>query len=219
MAKKKTAKPAVVDTTAGSAAYALAVQYRAQLDPRLPAGTIDNLAADLTTLGAPPPAASPPAPAPAPAAPPAPTLAQAVATAANLVSAIHEAVVGAKAKGPVRKEYGVSSRGPVTELHAVVAAGEKIVARATANPAEALSLGVLPADVTALQAALAAVTSAEEAAHASGAKAGGATAKAKKAAEVRMHEATARIAGAGALAFAQNASVRAEFEALRGKKA
>jgi len=33
-----------------------------------------------------------------------------------------------------------------------------------------------------------------------------------------MHEATARISGAGALAFAQNAAVRAEFEALKVKK-
>ena len=81
---KKAAKSAVVDTTAGSKAYALAVQYRAQVEPRLPQGMIDALGADLTTLGA--------APAPAagagcggsrpraPAAPP-PTLAQALAAA------------------------------------------------------------------------------------------------------------------------------------------
>ena len=193
MAKKKAAKAAAIDTTAGSKAYALAVQYRAQVEPRLPQGMIDNLGADLTTLGA-PPAAAPAAPTPAPAAP---TLAEAVATAGNLVSAIHEAIVGAKAKAAVRKEYGVSSRGPVTELKAVVGAGEKIVARATANAAEALGLGVLPADVTALSAALAAVQAAEAAAQAGGAKATAGTAKAMKAAEVRMHEATARIAGAG----------------------
>lgn len=217
MAKKKKAA-APIDTTAGSKAYSLAVQYRAQVEPRLPAGMIDNLGGDLTTLGAPPAPAQPAAPAAPTPAPAAPTLSEALATAGNLVSAIHEAIVGAKAKAAIRKEYGVSSRGAPKELRAVVAAGEKIVARATANAAEALSLGVLPADVTALSAALAAVQAAEAAAQAGGAKATAGTAKATKAAEVRMHEATARIAGAGALAFAQNAGVRAEFEGLKGKK-
>ncbi len=100
----------------------------------------------------------------------------------------------------------------------MVKAGEKIVARATANPAEALGLGILSGDVTALQGALTALGEAEAAAKAKGAPTGAATAKAKKAAEARMHEATARIAGAGVLAFALSAGVRAEFEGLRGKK-
>ncbi len=219
MAKKKAAASAVVDTSAGSKAYALAVQNRAQVEPRLPQGMIDELGADLTTLGAPPAQASVAPAASAPAAPAAPTLEQALATTASLVSGVHEAISGAKAKPDVRKAYGVSSRGAPVELKAVVAAGEKIAARATENPAEALGLGILPADVTALQAALTALGEAEAAAKAKGASAGGAaTAKAKKAAESRMHEATARIAGVGVLAFAQSAAVRAEFEALKAKK-
>jgi hypothetical protein len=219
---KKASKSAVVDTSAGSKAYAyaLAVQYRTQVEPRLPQGMIDTLGEDLTTLGAPPAPTQPAASAPAASAAvvSAPTLEQALATAGSLVSGIHEAIAGAKAKSDVRKAYGVSSRGAPTELSAVVAAGEKIVARATANPAEALGLGVLTGDVTALQGALTALGEAEAAAKAKGASTGAATAKAKKAAEVRMHEATARIAGAGVLAFALNAAVRAEFEGLRGKK-
>jgi len=213
---KKASKSAVVDTSAGSKAYALAVQYRAQVEPRLPQGMIETLGEDLTTLGTPPAPAQAAAPT-APAAP-APTLEQALATAGSLVSAIHEAIAGAKPKPDVRKAYGVSSRGAPTELKAVLDAGEKIVARATANPAEALVLGVLPGDVTTLSGALTAVTEAEAAAKAKGAASGAATAKAKKAAEVRMHEATARITGAGVLAFALSAGVRAEFEGLRGKK-
>jgi hypothetical protein len=47
---------------------------------------------------------------------------------------------------------------------------------------------------------------------------GTATAKELHAAEVRMHEAVARIAGAGILAFAGNASVRSAFEAIKPKK-
>ena len=218
---KKTTTPAPIDTTGGTRAYALAIQYRPQVEPRLPAGMIDNLAADLTTLGAPPAAAQPAAtttPATAIPAAPAPTLAEATTAAASLVSAVHASIAGAKAKHAVRKEYGVSSRGPATEPRAVVAAAQKIVARATANPSEALGLGILPADVTALQAAVAALTTAETAARGSSATTAGTTAAARRAAETGMHEATARISGAGALAFAQNAAVRAEFEALKVKK-
>ena len=65
--------------------------------------------------------------------------------------------------------------------------------------------------------ALADVTAAEAAAQGSAAKASG-SGKERHAAEVRMHEAGARIAGAGAPAFATNATVRALFVALKVKK-
>jgi hypothetical protein len=205
-----------IDTTVGTAAYALAVAYETALDPRLPVGTLAELAADLTTLGAAPAAATPP-PAPTSPAPPAPpTLAQAMALAVSLISGIREAVAGARPTSTVRKAYGASSRTPTKEAAAVLDDGAKIVARAQANPAEALSLGILPTDVTALAQALTALGAAETAAK--GAQAG-VTAKARRAAETRMHEAVARIAGAGALAFATNAAVRAQFTALRAKKA
>lgn len=208
--------PAPIDTTAGTAAYALAVQYEAALDPRLPAGTLANLAADLTTLGAAPaPTTPPPAPT-GPAPTPPPTLAQAMALTVSLVSGIRESVAGAKPAPAVRKAYGASSRTPTKEATAVFDDGTKIVARAQGNPAEALSLGILPGDVTALSQALAALGAAEKAAK--GAQAG-VTAKARRAAETRMHEAVARIAGVGALAFATNAAVRAQFTALKTMKA
>jgi hypothetical protein len=212
MAKAKT-----LDTSAGQQAYALASQHRQDLDPRLPAGMIDNLKTDLETLGVAFPAPSPSPGQPSPPAQPPPTLAEALAAAEGLVTAIHDAVLGAKPKPAVRKAYGAGSKAVGKEVKQVVAAGELIVERAETNPAEALSLGILPADVTALAAAVAALKAAEQAARPGGGKAE-VTAKQKRAAEARVHEAVARIAGTGVLAFATNAAVRAEFEALRPKK-
>jgi hypothetical protein len=211
---KKT--PAPVDTTLGSAAYQLAVAHQADLTPRLPAGTVTDLAADLSLLGA------SPTPAPAPAGgsqspAPAPSLADLVADVVALTSAIHDAIHGAKATAAVRKAYGVASKVAAKEPKAVVAEAEKILARAQANPTEALSLGILPADTTALGQAVSNLTAAEAAAKAQGGTAG-VTAKERRAAETRMHEATVRIAGVGALAFALNPTVRAQFEALRPAK-
>jgi hypothetical protein len=209
MTTRKT--PAPVDISSGTAAYQLVTQYAAALDPRLPAGTTADLAADLTTLGANP--NPPPAPAPGTPSPAAPlSLAEATAQAASIISGVPDAVAGAKAKVDVRKAYGVSGKTPTKEVHAVLADGAKIVARAQGDPAEALSLGILPADVSALSQALAALAAAETAAKGSAA---GVTAKDRRAAETRMHAAVARIAGAGALAFATNAPVRALFSALK----
>jgi hypothetical protein len=217
MAKKKAAP--VVNTTTGSAAYALAVQYEAQIGPRLPASMIPNLAADLTTLGAPPAPATPPATTPpaTPATPP-PTLAQALTTAANLVSAIRESILGSKAKQAVRTAYGISSRGAPEEAKAVLATAGKIVAQATEDASQAMALGILPADVTALQAAITALEAAQAAAETSAGKVSGTTGAQRRAAEARMHEATAKIAGVGTLAFAANTTVRAQFEALKTAK-
>jgi hypothetical protein len=212
--------PAPVDTSAGTTALNLANQYNAAVGPRLPAGMLDTLAADLTTLGAilapATPAAPPPAPG-TPAVPPAPppTLAEAVATLAILLTAVHASIEGSKAKAAIRKAYAVSSKA-VKEPARVLAAAQTVVTRADQSPTEALSLGILPADVAALSAAIAALTAAEVVVK--GSKGGGATAKERQAAEVRMHEAVARISGAGVLAFATNAPVRAEFAALAVKK-
>jgi hypothetical protein len=215
--RKKAAAP--IDTSAGTTAYKLATLHQADVEPRVPAGMIPGLAADLTLLGANPnpPATPPPAPGPAPAAPP--TLAQAMASAVAITSAIHDAIHGAKATSAVRKAYGVTSRVATKEPKAVIAEGEKMLAQAQKDPTQALSLGILPADTAALAATLGDLTAADTAAKAKGAgAAGGVTAKEMRAAETRMHEAVARIAGAGVLAFARNPAVRAEFEAIKPKK-
>ncbi len=211
MAKKKTAS-APVDTAPGQAAYTLAIQHRSVLDPRLPAGTIDDLAVDLTTLGA----APAPATASAPGAPAAPSLADALRTTEALVSAIHEAVLAAKPKPDVRKAYGARSKATGKDVKEVLAAADAILARAQEEPSEALSLGILPADVTALGQSVSNL-SAAQASTAAG-KAAGTTAKEKRAAAVRMNETVARIAGVGVLAFALDSATRAQFEALRAKK-
>jgi hypothetical protein len=62
MAKAKNKAPAVIDTSAGTAAYKLAILHKADVEPRMPAGTLLALAADLALLGADPnPPAAPPA--------------------------------------------------------------------------------------------------------------------------------------------------------------
>jgi hypothetical protein len=214
-AKKKTAAP--IDTSAGSAAYALAVLHQAELTPRIPAGTVSDLAADLTLLGASPNPPAPPAPGAGPAPPAPPTLAELVADAVALTSAVHDAIHGANATPAVRKAYGVSSKVATKEPKAVIAEAEKILAQAQANPTEALALGILPADTTALGQTLSDLKASEAATKTKGGVAG-VTAKERRAAETRMHEATARIAGAGILAFAKDAVVRATFEAIKPKK-
>ena len=203
---------ATVDTAA-ERAYALADEHRIQLNPRLPPGMIDSLQADLRTLGV--------SPAPEPSAtaepsPQAPSLAEALAIAANLVTAIHATVLGARAKPGVRKAYGATTRAPVNDVKSVLAAAEKIAAQATGNPSEALALGILPDDIVALREAERDLAAAETAARGDGGKAG-ATKREQRAAAARMVATVARIAGAGALAFAQNAAVRARFEALKQK--
>ena len=224
MTKAKPRPP--VDTTAGTTAYLLATTYKAELDPRLPAGTRVNLATDLTTLGAvlteapaahpgepngeahggpATPEATPPTPAP-------PSLTEAMATAVTLITAVRAAMHRAGAKTSVRKAYGVARTTLPKEAKAVVAEGGKIVARVHSNPSEALSLGILPEDATALATALTELTAAEAAAK--GGTGDAVKAKQVDAAEKRMKEAVARIAGAGVLAFARNAELRAKFAAL-----
>ena len=134
-----------------------------------------------------------------------------------ITSAIHDAIHGAKATAAVRKAYGVSSKVATKEPKAVMNEAEKILARAQAYPTEALSLGILPADTAALAQTLSDLKAAEATAKSQGGAAG-VTAKERRAAETRMHAATARIAGAGTLAFAKNAAVRAQFEALKPVK-
>jgi hypothetical protein len=219
MSGTKTKATEPIDTSAGTVAYKLATAHEADVAPRIPAGTLAALASALTLLGADPNPQPAPAAGGTPAAVP-PTLMEAMVGAVEMISAVREAIHGARAPAAVRKAYGVNGRTPAKETTAVVAEGRKILARAQANPSEALSLGILPADTDALGKVLDDVTAAELAAKSKGAGAkGGPSVKDLRAAEARMHEAVARIAGAGILAFARNAAVRSAFEALKPKKA
>jgi hypothetical protein len=206
VAAAKSEAPA--DVTAGTRAYHLAMAHDGVLTPRLPTGLLAALAADLGLLGADPRATeTPDAPAP-------PSLADALTAATTLITAIHAAVLGASPKPEVRKAYGAKAKGGSLEAKDVLAVGDKILSRAQTNPTEALSLGILPADLEELTLALAAVRTAEAAARA--VQAGAPSAKERRAAEARVKEAVARIAGAGALAFAKDSARRAEFAALVG---
>jgi hypothetical protein len=98
------------------------------------------------------------------------------------------------------------------EAAALIARGEKIITQARANPTEALSLGILPSDVLAIDQALEDLKAAEAFAKGKWDKP---TTKQVHAAEARMHNTVARISGAGILAFATNAAVREAFAALR----
>ena len=202
-----------VNTSIGTAAYALALAHEAVLQPRLPAGLIATLATDLVLLGAPPAGTTAPAPVtPAAAAPTPISLADATATVVALVTAIHHSIRGSKASPAVRKLYGASGKATKAPK-AVAKEGHKIINQAKTDPSQALSLGILPSDVVALGAALQELEAAETAAGSKGGTSG-TTAKQRRAAAVAMNDAVARIAGAGVLAFATNASVRAQFEAL-----
>jgi hypothetical protein len=197
----------------GGAAYALAVANQAVVAPRMPAGTINGLAADLTLLGAAPAAAPAAAAAGGAGAAVTPTLSDALAKALKLLSAAHEAVKRGKPKAGVRKAWGVTEGGKGDDVKRVEAAMEKVVERATAEPGEALGFGILAGDVAVMQGALADLKAAE-ATHA----AGGLTRKEKSAAEGRVRTAIERIAGAGVMAFALDGTgVRASFEALVAK--
>ncbi|MFT3766250.1 MAG: hypothetical protein QM820_65395 [Minicystis sp.] len=219
------------DTAPGVRAYALAVQYRGEVEPRLPAGMIGELAAALTLLGAELDGgagrgggisdggrAGAQGGGGAAVAAPVPSLPEAMTAAVALITGIHHAVTGAKAKGEVRRGYGVSAKEVGTEAEAVLAVGEKIVARAQGNPTEALGLGILPADVAALAGALADLKAAEAAAMGKGARVRELSGKERRAAEKRVEEAVGRIAGAGVLAFARDGKVRGEFAGLRAGK-
>ena len=201
-----TSVSATIDTTPGTKAYTLAVQYHTELNPRRPADTVPNLVVDLTTLGA------SPSPSPRPSPPPPPALPEAVSKTVALITAVHEAIRGAHPDASVRKAYGVSGTAPGVEAEGLIARGEKIIARARANPTEALSLGILPSDVLAIAQALADLRAADAFAKGTWDKP---TTKERHAAAARMHDAVTRISGAGILAFATNAAVREEFAALR----
>jgi hypothetical protein len=204
MAKAKAEE--AIDTTAGVRAYALAQQHHAALEPRLPAGLMEELATALRVLGADPrvPAAAPGA---------LPPLAAAMAPAWKLINAVQAAFTRAKASPALRSGHWVPPMRPGSSVVTVLATGARIVARARAYPSEALSLGILPADVTAIEQAMAALEAAQIAAQGTPETA---TKKDRQEAAARIADAVARIAGAGMLAFALDDEVSAEFEGLRG---
>jgi hypothetical protein len=197
-------------TQTGLKALELATEHKAALDGRLPAGARDGLAADLDALGADVPAAlikrtvSKVA-----------TRSQddALAEGYALFNAIRLNVTRRKASVAVRHAYGVGTTVNPKIVKRVSAAIAQMVDRAKANPSEAASLGILPADVAELEADLARITSVDAEQEQLRASAP-LTTKQRNQTANRILGAVDAIAGAGMMQFAKSATERQRFEAL-----
>jgi hypothetical protein len=194
----------------GVSALNLAHAHEQVLDTRLPPGLLGEVAADLQKLGADVPGAE----ATREAARAATAIQdEALAQGYALVTAVRAAVLRNGAGKEVRKGYGVGAKTSAKVVKSVKAAISGIVERATAYPEEAASLGILPRDVEALQADLAAIIAADEKQDEQRAGAPQSTKERNRTAN-RVLEAVDRIVSAGVLEFAKDVEKRAEFEAL-----
>ncbi|MEP7124946.1 MAG: hypothetical protein ABJE95_28715 [Byssovorax sp.] len=137
----------------------------------------------------------------------------ALANCYALITAARTAVKNHQPDNHISLAYGVGTKTNRLVVKEVSAAAQKIVDRATAEPAEAQGFGIIDLDVNAINAALFALHAADLAQEA--ARAGAPlTTKERNTTARRIIAATKKIAGAGVLAFATNATVRATFEAL-----
>ena len=198
-------------TLLGLKASTLAILHQAALEPRLPPATLSILVDDLERLGAIVPGAR--------------QVRQEakVATAARdaalragyeRVTAVRSAVKNARASKEVKKAYGVGQvvrAGLVRDVKAVL---QQILDRASANPEEAASFGIVKKDLEAIAAAHQAITDANRGQGHKQAKAPLSTQERNRTAN-RILAAVARIAGAGGLEFAEDPEVRAAFKALK----
>lgn len=194
----------------GLKAHNLAGAHQAALEPRLPSGLLDGLAADLTKLGGDVPGAQA-------------TRAEARAATASqdealaqgyaLVTAIRTAVQRSGASKDVRVAYGVGVKTSARVVKQVKAAILQIVERANSHPAEASALGILSKDVTALEDDLATITSADDSQEQRRAGAPQSTKERNRTAN-RILGAVDRVVAAGVVEFAKAPETRAEFEAL-----
>src|SRR6185437_7105095 len=191
-------------------AEALATEYATPLGKRIPAAFLTSFAADLTSLNAAVPAAMNAHHGAVQL-----TAAQqtALLTGYNLVAGARMAVRGQTSDKDVLLAYGVGVKVPMLVKH-VKTALQKIVDRATAEPAEAEGFGIVDDDVTAMKNSLTAIDQADvaqEQARASAPK----TTKDRNAIARRLLAGVKRIAGAGMRVFASDPTTRAAFAALK----
>lgn len=190
----------------------LASAHKSALEPRLPAGTLDGLTADLQKLGVELPGT---------------LVIRSTATTAtksqnealsqgySLVTAIRTAVQRRGATADVRAAYGVGAKTSEKVVKQVVAAITLILERAADQPGEAAALGILQKDLEALAEDRAAISSADGAQEAKRAGAPVATKERNRTAS-RILGAVDVIVAAGVVEFAKDEDVRGEFEALVG---
>ena len=203
----------------GLKALNLALVYAVQLGPRLSKDLVPALESDLTLLGAAVPGAKQ-AHDEAQGA----TASQETALSRGYekVRAVRAALRKGRAASDTRKAYGVGQALNPRIVRDVVAALNQITDRAVAMPAEAAEIGIIPADIDAMKALVAAITEADRNQGEKLAKAPRTTQERNLTAN-RILAAVGRIEGAGLLQFADDTTVRASFEALsagpkKGKK-
>lgn len=197
----------------GIRAQDLAAKHHLEIGDRIPPTVVPELTADLAALGAVVPAALS-----AKHGSMQHTAAQNVSLSAcyALVTAARTAVKNHQPADDVSRAYGVGIKTNRLVVKEVSAAAQKIIDRAIAKPEEAKGFGIIDADVSAIKAALAALHTADHAQETARAGAPLST-KERNTTARRIIAATKKIAGAGVLAFATNATVRATFEALLKK--
>ncbi|MGV3625927.1 MAG: hypothetical protein ACO1OB_34275 [Archangium sp.] len=209
MATRAKWSSAVVQSV-GREALALASTYRAELEPRLPAGLLDGLKADLDAFDGKRADAS-----------------NALGTlmtatreqnavaeeARELLSAARTALLRSRAGAPQRAAFGLKLTVTEKKVSSVVAALDAFADGAAKYPDAARAAGVLPSDVESmkeLRAALVAVDQAQE------------TSKSKRkdpvekriAAQQRIESAIDSVINAGRMAFVERPDVAGRFKAL-----
>jgi hypothetical protein len=130
------------------------------------------------------------------------------------VRAVRTAVKKARASKEVKRAYGVGQVVRANLVRDVKAVLKLILDRATANPEEAASFGLLKKDLDAMAAAHQAITDADKVQEQKRASAPSSTQERNRTAN-RILDAVARIAGAGGLEFAGEPEVHAAFAALK----
>jgi hypothetical protein len=136
----------------------------------------------------------------------------------DLIKGIRTTVKSHNPDKDVLLAYGVGAKINKLLVKDVVAGLQKIIARMAAQPAEAIAFGLVADDTAALNAALAAITAADQAQEASRAAAP-LTIKERNATARRVLSGVKTIAGAGMRAFVGDLTTYKNFEALVSKTA
>jgi len=201
--------------SAGQQALALAEEQRTALEPRLAAGLIDGLRADLVTLDDKRSAATR---APELLRAATRTQEQAQNEALELVGAVRGAVARIRATAAERAAFGLSLKLNAKKVASTLAALDAIAAGATKHPTVARAAGILPEDLaraSTLRTALAAADGAQEQTK----KTRTAPKGERVTVQLEVEAAVDAILAAGLLASVGNPALATRFRALVPTKA
>lgn len=194
----------------GRGALALALEQRATLEPRLPAGLLDGLAADLDAFEGKRTAAVLASEALRSATR---TQDAAARTALDFLTAARGAIARNGASAAQRASFGLSLRPTPLKISSVVAALDAFVDGATRFPDVARDCGLLPADADQARALRTALASADAAQETQKQTRKAPTAE-RVALQRRIEKAVDAISAAGAVAFVLDAAAVQRFRAL-----